>query len=252
MTRSVGVLLGSALLLGVVCPVQAGYKINFQAVNPHINNPVNIQTAADQISAEVFDVGRDESGNTIAQFLFKNIGPKASALSEIGFEDGTLLARGTAAGGYIDAGGTLVVDSTRVSFAEQKNYPNFGFQFDTSSLFSIGANNPAPNDGLNPGEWLAVKYTLQTGKTYQNLLDALEAGKDGRDPDPNNPGRYTSLRLAIHVIAFGDGGSEKLLYSPQPQNPNPVPAPPAIVLAGLGVICIGGFARLRRRFAAAA
>ena len=71
--------------------------------------------------------------------------------------------------------------------------------FDHSPELRVAADKPPPQNGINPGEWLAVILNLD-GATYAEVLDALDDG---------------SMRIGAHLIAFSDGSSESAV-TPEP------------------------------------
>jgi hypothetical protein len=79
-----------------------------------------------------------------------------------------------------------------------------------------------PN-GVNPGEWLQLSYTLQNGATLADVLDAISSG---------------TFSVGIHVQGFASGGSESGVLTTQP-----VPEPASLMLLGSGAVA----ALVRRR-----
>lgn len=71
--------------------------------------------------------------------------------------------------------------------------------FDESPELRVAADNPAPHDGANPGEWFAVILNLD-GADYSDVIAALDDG---------------SMRIGTHLIAFSDGSSESAV-TPEP------------------------------------
>lgn len=94
---------------------------------------------------------------------------------------------------------------------------------------SGSAEPPAPQNGINPGEWLEVTFDLASSSvTCDDLFQSIA------DDD---------LMMGIHVINFESGGSESLVND---GNGNPIPLPMA---AWSGLALFGGLTigRLRRR-----
>jgi hypothetical protein len=72
------------------------------------------------------------------------------------------------------------------------------------SDFGVKADGPVSQMGVNNGtagqnEWLSVLFDLGTNKTLKSVMDEILAG---------------SLRIGMHVQAFGDGGSEAFVNKP--------------------------------------
>jgi len=81
-----------------------------------------------------------------------------------------------------------------------------------------------PN-GVNPGEYLGITFSLQSGGTFADVISELTTG---------------DLRVVIHVHGFDpSGGSESFVN-------NPVPVPAAIWLFGSGLLGLVGIARRKR------
>jgi len=164
-----------------------------------------------QLVVDVNDIG----GGSV-EFHFRNLGPLASVISEIYFDDGSLLALSS------------VIDGPGTNFEPGANPPNLPGGQNASPPFQVTATFlaeaiPAPSmNGAGPSEWVKIQYTLQGGQTYADVINELASG---------------DLRIGIHVIAFASGGSESFINVP-------VPEPGTGLLVGLG---LAGMATLRRR-----
>jgi hypothetical protein len=150
------------------------------------------------------------------KFVFRNTGPLVSSITDIYFDDGTLL--GIASIDNADPG---------VAFSEganPKNLPaanNVSPPFEAIKEFNSDADPPpgGPNgNGVNPGESVAIIFDLMGGGVVQDILDELA---DGR------------LRIGLHAQSFGDGESESFVNVPEP--------------ATLGLLSLGALGLLRRR-----
>jgi MYXO-CTERM domain-containing protein len=84
---------------------------------------------------------------------------------------------------------------------------------------SMDSDPPVPKNGINPGEWLIVKFELINNGTFLNVVEEMHSG---------------ALRIGTHVIGFDDGSSESAVTeSPEP--------------ATLSLLGLGALALLRRR-----
>lgn len=166
-----------------------------------------------QLSVEIKD-----AGGGLVRFHFRNSGPAASAISEVYFDDGSLLALST------------VIDGPGVDFEPDANPPNLPggqnavppFQV-TEGFLAQSVPSPVMN-GVGPSEWVMIDFTLQGGQTLADVVTDLTTG---------------DLRIGIHVIGFSSGGSESFINTP-------VPEPGTAVLLGAGLAATA-LARRRSR-----
>lgn len=164
-----------------------------------------------QLSAEVTDVGGMQ-----VLFDFSNSGPAASSITDVYFDDGTLLG----IAGLIDADDAALgsTGDAGVDFSQNASPPNLpganavGFQ--TTAGFLADSDPPAQPNGVNPGEMLGIVFDLQTPGTFADVIAELT---DGR------------LRIGLHVQGFASGGSESFVN-------HPVPEPGTALLMGLGLL----------------
>lgn len=174
----------------------------------------SVQSAADgesQLFVEALDVAGD------ASFRFFNIGPANSNLAEIYFDDGSLLGIST------------ISEIPPVDFELEASPPNLPGSNNISPAFQVTAGflaqavDPAPKNGVGPGEEVTIIFDLKSSQTFQDVLDELT---DGR------------LRIGVHVIGFSNGQSESFVNTA-------IPEPAAMSLLLLGVA--GALARARWR-----
>jgi hypothetical protein len=98
--------------------------------------------------------------------------------------------------------------------------------FQTTAGFSADSNQPVQPNGINPGEFLQIIFSLQSGGTLQDVYNELVTGE---------------LRIGIHVQGFDSGGSESFINTP----PTSVPEPTTMLLFGLGLLGVAGFGRMK-------
>ncbi|MCH7702620.1 MAG: hypothetical protein IID37_13130 [Planctomycetes bacterium] len=157
-------------------------------------------------------------------FSFTNIGPDASSITDVYFDDGTLLGIAF----LIDAddnGGDLGVDFTQDgSPPDLPGGNNLLPPFEVTAGFLADADSPPSSNGVNPGESLGIVFDLMGGGTLADVISELNSAE---------------LRIGIHVQGFAGGGSESFVNPPVP-----IPAPGAVALAALG---LGAVAWIKRR-----
>ena len=174
--------------------------------------------------AQLFVDVTDPGGGQVL-FTFSNIGPEASSITDIYFDDGPLL------------GPPTVIDSppgTSFSlFASPPNLPGWSTMvppFEATAGFSADSDPPAQPYGVNPGESMGILFDLEGTNTFANVIDAINLGfTQPSDPsDPLDPWFSDSLRVGIHAQGFDSGGSEGYIMTP-------VPGAVILGILGLGV-----------------
>jgi len=154
-------------------------------------NPANVATGAAQLFVRV----SEGPGANQATFRFVNTGPSASSITDIYFDDGSLL------------GIASITDSgAGVDFSQFASPPNLPAghdctpDFDVTAGFLADSNPPTQPNGVNAStEYLDITFSLQGGQTFDDVIAELSTG---------------ALRIGVHVQAFGDGGSESFINSP--------------------------------------
>jgi hypothetical protein len=174
-----------------------------------------------QLFVEVFEL-TDQ-----INFVFTNTGPDASSITDVYFDDGSLLGIST-----INNTPTLVEFSQLASPPDLPGGNNVIPPFVTTASFSADSDPPAQPLGVNPGESLEIIFDLQASGTFADVLTELESGE---------------LRIGIHVQGYASGGSESFVNNgtvdPPPEPPCPIPAPGTLLLSSIGV----GFVNWLRR-----
>lgn len=203
----------------------------------------NVATGAAQLRLDVRDTATDGTALAADQalFVFRNLGPNASSITDVYFDDGTLLSIAQLA----PAGGG-------VSFSQDASPGNLpggntiGFQ--TTAGFSADSDPPVQPNGVNPGEQLWVLFNLQSGKTFVNVIQALEGVLQ-------EPAGVNALRVGLHVQGFSNGDSLSFVNQEggagSAQVLTPVPLPAALPLLLAGLLPLGAVVRRRKKTAGA-
>ncbi len=129
---------------------------------------------------------------------FTNAGPAASSITDIYIDESALLNPGT------------ITDGPGVDFewgASPGDLPggnNASPPFEGTRHLDADSNAPTQPNGVNPGEFVIVNYTLLNGKTCASLSDDFDSG---------------AFRIGIHVQGFSGGGSESFVNGPPPPPP---------------------------------
>ncbi|WP_347313254.1 VPLPA-CTERM sorting domain-containing protein [Defluviimonas sp. SAOS-178_SWC] len=212
-----------AAALSVVMAVSAfaadAATYNFGGVTN--TSSTNTTTGQNQLSVDVID-----SGSGTVSFTFNNSGPLASSITDVYWDDQAGLLRSMGS----------ITGSTGVSYsplAKPGNLPGgqtIGFSVSPTGA-SADSTAPVQPNGVNPGEWLTIVWSLISGTTYSDVLAALDLGGD----------QAGSLRIGIHVQGFANGGSESFVNTPAPV---PVPAAGVLMIGALGAM---GVLRRRRK-----
>ncbi len=206
-----GLLVGSVAGLLVASGASA-ITLGVQAITS--NGVASVAQAEAGIAIDVTQI----SGG--ARFTFSASGPDYFSLKNLYWDN---------ASGVLGIITGLTSSGAGVNYSVKSSPGNFaaGNPISFDEDFEVRANNPAPSNGVNPGEWLGVDFTLVGGATFADLISDLTDG---------------SVRIGIHAIAFANGKSESLVHTPPPEG-EPIPLPSAAGLAALGL----GITALRRR-----
>lgn len=210
-----GVLALVALCGLAVTSAEAGPIFGFNRITANAGTDV-----ASQLTVEVNDAGTS-LGFHLVDFIFRNNGPLASSITDVYFDDGTLLGIVQ----IVDSGGG-------VSFSQGASPDNLpggnAVGFDTTAGFSADSDPPVQPNGVNPGEWLRIRFALQWGVDYQDTLDAIQLGLE-------QGGVHGSLRFGLHVQGLAGGESDSFING-TPISAVPLPTAGAMGLAGLALV----------------
>lgn len=179
--------------------------LDFECISD--NNATNCTAGEAQLRVEALD-----NGDGRARFVFTNVGTAASSITDVYFDDGTLLGIS-----QVLNGGPGVDFSQNASPGNLPSGNSANPDFETTAGFSADSNPAVQPNGVNPGESLTILFFLQNGGSFADVLDELG---DGR------------LRIGMHVQGFSSGGSESFVNMPSV----PLPAAAWLLLSGIGAL----------------
>ncbi|MFG0276141.1 MAG: hypothetical protein ACF8QF_13900 [Phycisphaerales bacterium] len=187
------------------------------------NNESNTSDGEQQLTIDVFSptTGPVREGNFIG-FLIENPGPAQSTITQIYFDDGTILGLAT----ILDDPENGVDFEQYPNPADRPGGNELDPPFEATQAFSVG-NEPGRANGIDVGESLTLIFELLPGLDFEDTLQALVDG---------------TLRIGMHVQGFADGGSESFVNLPPEFDVVPLPGP-----AGLAIVGLGAVAARRRR-----
>lgn len=207
--------LALAALGGLAAAANAGPIYNFNRITANASTDV-----ASQLTVEVNDAGT-AMGFHLVDFIVRNTGPLASSITDVYFDDGTLLGIVQ----IVDSGGG-------VSFSQGASPGNLpggnAVDFQATAGFMADSDPPVQPNGVNPGEWLRIRFALQLGVDYQDTLDAIQLGLE-------QGGVTGSLRFGLHVQGLAGGESDSFVNG-TPVSVIPLPTAGAMGLAGLALV----------------
>ncbi len=155
------------------------------------NNAIDCGIGEAQLTVDVTDPG----GNQVL-FTFSNSGPADSAITDVYFDDGSLLGIASILDNPPDV--DFMVPAIP---AELPGANNVVPPFVTTQQFSAGADPPPATTGVDPGESVGVVFDLINAGTYADVLAELDSG---------------ALRIGIKVQDFASTGSESFVNLPEP------------------------------------
>lgn len=210
------VLVAGGLTITAVDEAEA-IPVSFSCVSG--NSVTDCATGEAQFSVNVSDLGSNQ-----VLFEFTNAGPAASSITDVYFDDGTLLGIAALIDEDDSFGGSFGDPGVDYSLgASPPNLPGGNsVGFVVTAGFAADSDPPITANGVNPGETLGVVFDLQVGRVYADVIDDLTTGE---------------LRIGVRGQGFTGGGSEGYVNLP-------VPEPGSAMLIGLGLGILG---RQKRR-----
>lgn len=217
MNKTLSTLIGSSVLaVGATLATTAtpAHALIYGFSNITNNNPSNVNVA-NQLFVDVTDAGSNK-----VNFKFTNVGSIASSITDIYFDDGELLSIAS----ITDSGSGVAFSQG----ASPGNLPSGNnVNFNTTAGFSADSDSPVQPNGVNPGEFVNVLFNLQSGKTYSNVIAALNTSLASPGVDVNG-----GLRIGLHVQGIGSASKSDSFVNGGSQG-QPVPEP--LTLLGSGV-----------------
>lgn len=212
---------GAACLLAAAALGHAGPIYNFYKITD--NAPENI---GGQLSVEIVDA-TTPNGPQQVDFIFRNAVGIASSITDVYFDDGTLLSMG-------DPIGSAGVSFTRPATPGDLPSGNLASPpFVATQGFSADSEPPVESNGVDAAtESLTIRFNLINGQTYANTLAAIALG-----------GADGGLRIGLHVQAIGAGGQSDSYIN---RTVVPLPVTAEMGLALLGTIGVAGYVRRRK------
>jgi len=211
MKNAFSTIIGSSLLAAsvsissslIASPAKA---LQFGFSDRTTNNTGNVLTGESQLFLDITDAMGGESGSaTQALFKFSNVGPNASSITQIYFDD-------LDSNPFLKSIVSITDSGSGVAFEVPKNIGNLpgGNNFDEDFSIEPSSDGGTAPNGVNPGEWVSVLFNLNPGKTLSDVFSAMTS---------------SALRVGFHVQAFANGGSEAFMNKPTAIVP---PAPPVV------------------------
>ena len=211
------ILIVQLLIVGLASSSASAFTLGFSCITN--NSAPDCASGEAQLSVDVTDLG---GGQVL--FDFMNAGPDASSITDIYFDDGTLLgiaglvdADDNALGYYGDSGVDFSPGAT------PGNLPGGNtIGFVTTTDFLADSDPAVQPNGVNPGEMLEIVFNLQPLGTFADVLSELASRRAAnRHPRPGLQRR----------------GQRELRELPAPE-------PGTAILMGLGLTALS--ARRRR------
>lgn len=200
-----------------LAPAAQASTVGFHGITS--NDLDNVATGEAQFTVDVTD-----SDDNQVLFTFLNSGPVASSITQVYFDDGSLLGIASV-DNTVDGVRFTEDDEDKVTPPKLPGGDTIDPPFEVTAGFLADAENPQPDNGINPGESLGILFSLQGDQSFGNVIEELASGE---------------LRIGIHAQSIDGGGSESFVN-------NPVPLPAGLWLFGSALAALTGIGWRRRR-----
>jgi hypothetical protein len=210
----------TALALVAVAPVASASTTSFSFAC-FTNNSGSCSTYASQFQLDI-----TELTPTTVEFKFLNLtNPPTGFITEIYFDTNTtsLTRVSSLAIPAAQPGVSFTLDSSPTN-SRPPGSASFNWANNGDTDFQLDPDNPAPTNGVNPGEQLIVTGVLGAGVTYAQLIASFT-------------GPTTDSRIGMHVQGIGQFSEG--MYA------TVVPVPGALPMMLGGLIGLGVLARRR-------
>jgi len=195
----------SALTLAAAATFMAAGTANATTITFYKLTSQNGTSVAAQLTVDV-----TEAANGTVDFTFHNDVGTASSITDIYFEDRTLLALST-------VGNNSGVDFAPPAGPSELFGANLASFVTNPGLSAVSRNHGQGVNGAT--EWVTINFTLQNGQTYTTIRDALTTGdlRIGVQAALNNSAKgfdsYINNRLGSsnQLVSVPEGGSTAAL-----------------------------------------
>lgn len=214
-------------LVAMAAPSQAGTIYYFDQITNNGGPGDNVES---QLRVDVIDAGPGQ----VAFTFYNDVGIESS-ISEIYFDDGSLL--GIASITDSDGAGDAVVYTQGASPGDLPGGESLADPFNVTATFLVDSVGN-PSRGVNVlGEYVTITFNLINGKTYADVLNALN-----NQPALDEGAADDGLRIGLHVRDINGVQSNSYINKPPDEVPDG-----GTTLSLLGGALLG-LGMLRRRF----